>query len=102
MTEAARKTIEEINKKRMDELNKKIDNSTLDSATDEVMDALGVLAGLIKNKVVSTDDKIVMIGGTALLEQFISFMEAVATYRDLCEASELMAEMEKNKNDQLS
>ena len=97
MTETARKTLEEINKKRMDDLHNRIENNTLNSATDEVIDAISVLAGLIEKKVTSTDDKIVMIGGATLLEQFFPFMKAVATYRDLCEASELIAEMEKNK-----
>jgi len=98
MTEEARKTVEEINKKRiMDELNKKVDNSTLDSATDEAMYAISVLSDVIRKKVESTEDKVVMIGGAALLDQFLPFAKSIVTYRDLCEASDLIAEMEKNK-----
>lgn len=97
MTEEARKVLEEINQKRIDDIHNRANNSTIDSVTEELLDTIATLGFLIEKKMKDTADPVVMMGGMALLDQFTSFMKAVSTYRDLCEVSDLIAEQEKNK-----
>jgi hypothetical protein len=96
MTEEARKVLEEINKKRIDDIHNRANNSTIDSITEELLDTIATLGFLIEKKMKDTDDPVVIMGGMGVLEQFPSFMKAVATYRDLCEVAGLIKQ-EKNK-----
>ena len=96
MTEEARKVLEEVNKKRIDDIHNRANKSTIDSVTDEMLDTIATLGFLIEKKMKDSNDPVVMMGGAALLDQFTSFMKAVATYRDLCEVADLIKQ-EKDK-----
>ena len=95
MTEAARKTLEEVNKQIRDRLNEKIESKTLGEAIDDVAEAVAVLSGVINRTVSTTKDPIVAIGGATLSSQLPDLLKALNTYHDLCEASDLIEEMRK-------
>ena len=98
MTEAARKTLEEIERSTMEKLNKEVSKKSLGEACDEAMTAIAILSGVI-NKVVNEceDDPVVILCGAKLSGHLLETTKAISTFNQLVEAAEIIKEQEKNK-----
>lgn len=93
MTEAARKTLEEIQQKMEKELNDKVSKKSLNEAVDEAMSSLAVLSGVIGKTVEKmTDDPMVCIGGLSTIRRITETVKAIGTYGALCEVAEMKKE----------
>lgn len=97
MTEAARKTLEEVNRKQFERLQKKADNKTIGEACDDATEALAVLSGVINNQVEKTDDPVVCMCSTLLINHILETTKAIITFNQISEAAEIVKEQEKNK-----
>ena len=97
MTEAARKTLEEIERSTREKLTKEVNEKSIGEACDEAMTAMAVLSGVINKVVNNTDDPVVCVCGAALTGHLLETTKAVGTFNQLVEAAEIIREQEKNK-----
>lgn len=97
MTETARKTLEELEKKMTEEINKKVENKTIGEACDDAMTTMAVLAGCINKIVIELDDPVLGMGGAALTMHLVEVTKAIGTFNQLCEVAAIIHEQEKNK-----
>ena len=97
MTEAARKTLEEVEKAQIENLNKEVKKKSIGEACDDAMLALAILSGVINKIVQESEDPVLGVCGSALSLNLLEMTKAIGTFNQLAEAAEIVREQEKNK-----
>lgn len=95
MTEAAKITLKELEKKIEKDLNNKAKNKTLGEASDDAVESICILTKVMLSKVVELEDPIVGQCSIALMQHLTETIKAIGTFNTMFEAAEIIKEQEK-------